>query len=85
MSELLQFALLGAALIYFWTVMFERFSRSCSMIGAVILIGAAGKAFKPPDQHLFFDTLLYAGFIGLLLARSWLIVREWYTNSEESR
>lgn len=77
MSETLQFALLGAALLYFWMVMFERFSRSCSLIGATILLGAAGKALKPPDQHVFFDTLLYIGVIGLLLARSWLIFKDW--------
>ena len=78
MSEALEFTLLGAAAIYFWTVMFERFLRSCSLLGGVILIGAAGSALKPESEHVFFETLTTVGFIGLLLARSWLIWKEWY-------
>lgn len=76
MNEVFQFALLGASLIYFWTVMFDRFSRSCSLIGGVILIGAAGSALKP-GENAFFDTMTVMGFTGLLLARSWLIWKDW--------
>jgi len=78
MSEYLQFGLLAASLVYFWSVMFDRFSRSCTVIGGVILIGAAGMALKPiEDQHMF-EIITLAGFSALLLARSWLIWKDWY-------
>lgn len=77
MNEGVQFALFGASLIYFWTVMFERFSRSCSFLAGVILIGTAGSVLRPHHEGPFFDLLTSAGFVGLLLARSWLIWKEW--------
>lgn len=80
MSEVAQYAqivLLASALVYFWTVMFERFSRSCSTLAGLILIGVAGRTLLPKDVGLAFDLLTTAGFSGLLLARSWLIWKEW--------
>ena len=81
MNEIAQFGLLVAAFIYFWTVMFERFSRGCSTLAGVILIGVAGRALLPKDANAFFDLLTTAGFTGLLLARSWLIWKEWRNGS----
>ncbi len=78
MSEYLQFALLAASLVYFWSVMFDRFSRSCALIGAVILVGSAGMALKPIEDQHFFEIVTLSGFTGLLLARSWLIWKDWY-------
>lgn len=84
MSEVFQFALLGASLIYFWTIMFDRFSRSCSLIGGVILIGAAGSALKP-GENAFFDAMTAMGVTALLLARSWLIWKDWYDTPEDDQ
>lgn len=81
MSEAVQFMLFGAALIYFWTVMFERFSRSCSLLAGVILIGTAGAALKPTDNAAAFDLISNIGFTGLLLGRAWLIWKEWRNGS----
>lgn len=77
MSEVAQYALLASAFVYFWTVMFERFSRSCSALAGIILIGVAGRTLLPKDASMAFDLLTTAGFSGLLLARSWLIWKEW--------
>lgn len=82
MNEYMDFFLLLAALIYFWTVMFERFDWSCSALAGFILIGCAGAALKPADQHQFFDVWRTIGFTGLLLGRSWLIFKEW--NNDKS-
>lgn len=76
-AQYAQFALLVSALVYFWTVMFERFSRSCSALAGLILIGVAGRTLLPKDAGVAFDLLTTAGFSGLLLARSWLIWKEW--------
>ena len=81
MSEVVQFALFGASLIYFWTVMFERFSRSCSFLAGVILIGTAGSALKPTDSAATFDLITSIGFTGLLLGRAWFIWKEWRNGS----
>ena len=78
MSEIAQFALLGASLIYFWTVMFERFSRSCTIIAGVILIGSAGAALRPESEEEFFNFIAIIGISGLLVARSYLIWKEWH-------
>lgn len=80
MSEVAQygeFALLLASLIYFWTVMFERFSWSCSALAGTILVGVAGRTLLHSSAIWLFDFLTAAGFTGLLLARSWLIWKEW--------
>lgn len=76
-AQFVEFGLLVAALVYFWTVMFERFSRSCSALAGIILIGVAGRTLLPKDAGMAFDLLTTAGFSGLLLARSWLIWKEW--------
>ena len=78
MSEIAQFALLGASLIYFWTVMFERFSRFCTLIAGVILIGSAGAALLPESEEEFFNFITIIGISGLLVARSYLIWKEWH-------
>jgi hypothetical protein len=80
MSEVEQygnFALLAASLIYFWTVMFERFSWSCSVIAGMILVGIAGRTLLPVAPLSIFDFLSTAGFAALLFGRSWLIWKEW--------
>lgn len=77
MAQYGQIALLASALIYFWTVMFDRFSRSCSALAGLILIGVAGRTLLSKETVFVFDLIATAGFSGLLLARSWLIWKEW--------
>lgn len=78
MNEYLQFALLGASLLYFWTVMFDRFSRSCAILAGVILVGCAGLALRPPEHDPFYQDITAIGFIGLLCARTWLVLKDLY-------
>ena len=79
MNEYLQFCLLMSAFAYFWTVMFKRFDWSCSALAGFILIGVAGAALRPsPSHEAFFEAWTTVGFIGLLIARTWLILKEWY-------
>jgi hypothetical protein len=77
-AQYAQFALLASALVYFWTVMFERFSRSCSALAGLILIGVAGRTLIPGAANAAFDLIATIGISALLLARSWLIWKEWH-------
>ena len=77
MSDLAYIVLMLAALAYFWTVMFDRFTRSCATLAGVILIGTSGTVLLP-DQRQVFETIAVGGFAALLLARTWLIWKEWY-------
>lgn len=80
-AQITEIGLLVAALVYFWTVMFERFSRSCSVLAGVILIGVAGRTLLPKEATAAFDLLATVGISGLLLARSYLIWKEWKDKS----
>lgn len=78
MNEVIQFAMLTASAVYFWTVMFERFSRSCAAIGALIFVGSAGVTLNPAGNQAVYETTLMLGITLFLLGRSWLIWKELY-------
>ncbi len=78
MNEVTQFVMLAASAIYFWTVMFDRFSRSCAAIAALIFVGSAGVALNPAGNQAAYEAVLMIGVTLFLLGRSWLIWKEWH-------
>lgn len=84
MSDLMQIALLIGSAVYFWTVMFERFTRPCAALAGVILIGTSGTVLLPDQEHVF-ETIAFGGLAALLFARSWLIWKEWLGLRDEGK